>query len=231
MSKNWNISNISVNNYLSPLYFALILGVGNYYKFSEPMHLAVISTIIYVLSSSFFQPDLDQHPEKPFASTFPVGSIGLDVMSALLKPIARTSKKAKFISYKLIAPINRAWFYFWAPYGILLTHRGVSHLPIIGVLTRIYYIKAMIMSMNILLLEVGYSPFINDGILDAFFFWENGIGEDFLVYCLPVYVSDFCHSAVDFMESKIKGYDFCPPAIPRGVISKTLSLVGIKITI
>ena len=39
------------------------------------------------------------------------------------------------------APIaGRLWLSFWASYGALFTHRGISHYPILGTLTRLLYI-------------------------------------------------------------------------------------------
>lgn len=31
------------------------------------------------------------------------------------------------------------WRWFWYPYGRMFTHRGISHVPVIGTLTRLVY--------------------------------------------------------------------------------------------
>lgn len=216
-SKNWNINNVSVNFYLSPLFVLLqYLVIRRFYPSSNIGESILISLFVYIFSSMFFQPDLDQHPNKPGKETFPLGSYLFPIFAEVLSSIFFMSKKkARKLLYNCLIPINRAWFYLWMPYGVLLTHRGISHLPLIGVLSRVIYLKLLTYFFN-----YGY---INDfGIfLDNFFFWNlNGSYLTFIIYCLPVYLSDFFHILIDFLESKVKGFDFCPPKIPRGLIAR-----------
>ena len=35
--------------------------------------------------------------------------------------------------------LGRLWVAYWAPYGSMMTHRGISHAPVIGTLTRALY--------------------------------------------------------------------------------------------
>ena len=35
--------------------------------------------------------------------------------------------------------LGRLWVAYWSPYGELFTHRGISHAPVIGTLTRALY--------------------------------------------------------------------------------------------
>ncbi len=234
-SKKWNINNVTVNIYLLPIYilaqivYLKNLGISfSSFDLLSPLGsgtgIVFVSSSIYVYSSMFFQPDLDQHPEKPGMGTFPLGENMFNVTATAMAGVLKTKARAKKVLYGLVWPLNRFWFYFWAPYGILLTHRGISHMPIVGVLTRVYYIKGIIFLINTFSIQYIGIQLINADILDGFLFWELDPSEyhGFILFYLPVYLSDFCHTAIDFMESKIKGYDFCPPRIPRGVISKIL---------
>ena len=46
--------------------------------------------------------------------------------------------------YKIFWPIGFVWQNFWAPYGLMFKHRGWSHTPFIGTLTRIAYILGVL---------------------------------------------------------------------------------------
>lgn len=224
MNTKWNINNVSVNIYLSPLFIVLqyfvIKNLNNTLDQAQLFTNILISLAVYIYSSMFFQPDLDIHPNKPGKATFPLGPYLFNIASGLTASVFLTNiKRGKKILYSILYPINRIWYYFWAPYGILLTHRGISHWPIVGVLTRIYYIKIFLFFINI--------PITNtiDSWLDNFFFWQLDDYNVFVVYCLPIYLSDFFHTLIDFMESKLKGFDFCPPLIDRGVAQRLINAI------
>lgn len=231
----WNINNVTVNIYLLPIYAIAqyIYMKNNGYSFnyldllnplSSGIGVVIISSLIYVYSSMFFQPDLDQHPNKPGKGTFPLGETAFDVVSTAMVPLAGGKGRAKKLLYSLIWPLNRVWFWLWAPYGWLLTHRGISHWPVVGVLTRVGYLQLILWFINLFCSKAFGAPLVDASFLEGFYFWNLGPGEMkiFFVFYFPVYLSDFCHSAVDFLESTVKGFNFCPPRIPRGAISKML---------
>lgn len=225
MNSKWNINNVSVNIYLSPLFITIQYFIlKKFSPFDANVSNLIISLFVYIFSSMFFQPDLDQHPNKPGKETFPLGTYLFPIVSGVFASILMIGvKRARRLLYCLLWPINRFWFYLWMPYGVLLTHRGISHLPIIGVMTRIYYLKALFYFMN-------FYPVIDfNHFLDNFFFWDlRGSYKNFIIFCLPVFVSDFFHILVDFIESKVKGFDFCPPKIPRGWMAKLLNPLKYK---
>jgi hypothetical protein len=152
---------------------------------------------LYYYSSRYFQPDLDQVQMRPGMGSFPVG-----------REISSFIPMMMFIWW----PINRAWFFFWTPYAHLMTHRGISHWPIIGTVTRVLYISAPFVVFDVISLEALYKV-------------------DFWLYFFPVFVSDFNHFAVDYFDSARKGGAFCSYVIPRGKISQFLSKLGIRLTI
>lgn len=219
MNSKWNINNVSVNVYFSPIFVVIQYFILKKFTPLDTVALnLLISLVVYIFSSMFFQPDLDQHPNKPGKETFPLGTYLFPITSQIISSVFMIGvKRARRILYCFLWPINRFWFYFWMPYGILLTHRGISHLPIIGVLTRIYYLK-------ILFFFVSFSSIVElNSFLNNFFFWNlEGDYQNFIIFCLPVFLSDFFHILIDFIESKVKGFDFCPPKIPRGLIAKIL---------
>jgi uncharacterized metal-binding protein len=46
--------------------------------------------------------------------------------------------------YKLFWPLGFVWQNFWSPYGLTFAHRGWSHTPFIGTLTRLIYVLVAI---------------------------------------------------------------------------------------
>lgn len=55
------------------------------------------------------------------------------------------------------ARVGKIWFLLWYPYGKLFKHRGISHWPIIGTLTRAWFILplAFWIDLQIVLLFFG----------------------------------------------------------------------------
>lgn len=156
-----------------------------------------LSIGIYYYASRYFQPDLDQIKMRPGMGSFPVGrEISYSIPGLML----------------IWWPINRLWFFFWTPYAHLLTHRGLSHWPIIGTLTRVMYASV---------------PFVFFDLMPL----KNFENIEFWIYFLPVFVSDINHFLVDFYDSARKGDAFCSYAIPPGKISSFLYSLGIKIKI
>lgn len=214
-----NINNVTVNYLLSPVYFFAIYQILTVYyempSFSKKIPLggaiplSFYSTLFYCWCSAFFQPDLDQEFHRPGKHSFPFGSFVLNFDAG---------RFLRAISY----PVNRFWYYLWAPFGKLFTHRGAVHWPIIGVWLRVIYLYAWYIFLEGLLMRLNlYSPQIQ--ILEywfkAFFPWTPNFGTiGFYVFCLPVFMADFFHSAVDLVESYKKGVSFCPQQMKRGIL-------------
>ena len=178
--------------------------------------LAGISTLMYLFASNYFQPDLDVRTNRPGMGHFPIGRW------------SQTWKIGRFFRY-LLYPLNRLWYYFWQPYALLLTHRGIGHWPIIGVWIRVGYLLSGIIIFNSILNHFGiyYGHlviFIN--FLKSFYPWGNNfLNSAWVLFCFPIYFSDLVHIGIDFQDSQAEGYSFCPPEIPRGLITKTIKFI------
>lgn len=216
-----NINNITVNYILSPV-FALILykfltkflgvpSVDTSYPLGGALYLTLYSTLFYCYCSTFFQPDLDQAQHRPGKHSFPFGSTILHT---------GPGRFLRAVSW----PFNRAWYYMWHPLGMLFTHRGIIHWPIIGVWVRVLYLYAWYIFFEGVAMRLGiytHHMRIFEYWLQGFFPWSASFGTvGFYVFCLPVFISDLFHSAVDLYESNKKGSSFCPQTMRRGLLSK-----------
>lgn len=46
---------------------------------------------------------------------------------------------------------GRLWLAYWAPYGAYMSHRGLSHAPVIGTFTRVFYVVWPVFLLSYLL--------------------------------------------------------------------------------
>lgn len=210
--------NVKVNVLLSPVYFAIVvffLHTEHGLPFLEPLFSSAcffgfLSTLIYVYSSHYYQPDLDIHVNRPGMGHFPLGRV------------TGAFKYGRFLKW-LFYPVNRFWYYLWHPYGRLFTHRGIGHLPVIGVLLRTGYLFLWVLFFDFFLKNTPYG-FVLDPIRRWLLAFVPGTADFgslyFFLWCFPVYLSDFFHIAVDYYDSVRKGISFCPPKIPRGMIAQ-----------
>lgn len=233
MNKQWNLSNVKINLLMTPLaigvfsYFGKMhlhktVGIGNY---SLSSYL-LLTTILYMWCSRFFQPDLDHDDNRPGKGSFPIGVTPIKGIRSLLRiliyPLFKkdASDYAYYLSFGPMIAMSTIWNYFWAPYAFVLTHRGLSHWPIIGTMTRIWYLQFFFSTVAVLL----GTEFIElNKVFDGFSFWKQ-VNEYTYYVAIPIYTSDLFHSFGDLVESKIKGFSFCPPGIRRGPIAVVLRL-------
>ncbi len=226
--KSWNIDNVYVNRTLVPIVFLAYLVYSwltnpNSITNTNGIKLSFVSCIIYFYVSRFFQPDLDQTPHRPGNLSFPVSMEALSFIGNTIEIIVGIRKKRTInLCLLIIRPVAFVWYIIWEPYALLLTHRGISHWPIIGTLSRLYYLSLICLVPGFEYLFEYFRPFLLLDLSD----------KRFVVYYVsPIYLSDVVHISVDFLESKVKGYDFCTPKNKRGYISIFLQKLKIKITI
>lgn len=215
--------NVRANELLAPLYLVLITSLLNFHLhmqvisnklFNSGLFWGFISTLIYVLASNYFQPDLDIHRNRPGMGHFPFGRwVGAFKYGRFLK----------WVAY----PINRLWYYLWHPYGQLLTHRGVGHWIFIGVFLRVGYLWVIMVGIR----DISHYMHINiigiDSMINYLTMFSPLSGSwgtfPWFVACFPIFISDLMHIAVDYRDSVKKGISFCPPAIPRGLIMQIIN--------
>jgi len=230
---DFNYSNVKINLYLTPVNYIVVYLLSLNYSvgiksewITDPHHAtAIFSCLVYIWASRFFQPDLDQHPNRPGKGSFPFGKTVTNAVIAFFNVILRGAVKrsqSKYLAtlsvYGPIAPLSLLWFHLWTPYALLLTHRGLSHWPIIGTLSRVGYLHlTLIVIQAVLQTEFPQVELF----IKRFYFWK-GVSPEFFLLCAPVYISDILHSSGDMVESMVKGYSFCPPAIKGGLISKII---------
>lgn len=223
-NKNELTDNVRFNENMSPLYFVVITLIMNKYYglslvanfFSSAVFYGFCSTVLYLFASNYFQPDLDVMTNRPGMGHFPFGRwMGRYKLGRVLK--------------MFVYPINRLWYWFWHPYGRLLTHRGAGHWPVWGVWIRIAYIMIWFYLAKFILLKINIYPIqlsIIETWLNSFFPWDkNFFSFHFLLFCFPIYLSDTVHIGVDYFDSVKRSLSFCPPRIPRGLIMKTINTI------
>ena len=210
--------NVAANEVLSPFYFFITYLLMNDVSLDWNQRIfqyTLVSTVMYVYASNYFQPDLDIHHSRPGMGHFPLGRwLGEFRFGRFLKMVAY--------------PINRAWYWLWHPFGYMFTHRGITHWPILSVWLRVGYLWLWATFTQGLVSNFGLGaeliPYISSFKywLEAFFPWHEAFGSRFwFLFCFPIYLSDCIHIFVDYVDSVIiKGYSFCAPNIPRGYFAK-----------
>lgn len=183
---------------------------------------------IYIVASRFYNPDLDHRSNRPGMLHFPVGKTVMEWMmkisnqggiGRILEPIIQVQKI-----------VTKIWFFLWYPIAILVTHRGILHWPVIGVLIRNYYLYLIVSILDMFLASAGIhalSPIKNTMWQICELFLHPNQNPLFLFYILPVYVADINHSAVDACDSIRNRRRFCPSgdnAIPKGLIYSFLKI-------
>ena len=193
------LDNVRINHKFNGLFFCLyFFYYMSIFGVKDSLIYAGISILIYAVSSAYFQPDLDQKINRPGRETFPHKS--------LVK-----HEQLRYVFY----PINRAWFYLWLPYGHLFTHRGVSHWPIIGTYTRIFYLYPIIFIFPEL--NWFFSLFFS---LDFSIYW--------VIWASPIFVSDIMHFSIDFLDSLRKNTPFCSFAQEPGILLQLVNPKAMK---
>lgn len=185
--------------------------------------------LIYILASRFYNPDLDHRVNRPGMLHFPLGKKTMEFLMRLSNQggILRVLE----IIIQIQKVITKIWYFTWLPLSLLITHRGILHWPIIGVIVRNLYIVAVIFVLNVFLLSLGIKGLeqpLNFIIAISELFLSFDLNSR-LFFCLslPVYIADINHSAVDAFDSLRNGRRFCPAgddAIPPGLIYRIFKI-------
>jgi uncharacterized metal-binding protein len=189
--------------------FGLILGQDFY----QSIIRAMIFVFLYAFASAFIQPDLDQSVSRPGRTTFPLGQFKNTNLGENL--------------FNILYPLNRIWYYFWHPYGLLLTHRGISHWPILGTLTRAGYILGIAWGLG------HFLPFVHFGFiidyLKLYFPTEYNrthfaaLSIFWFSFVCPFFVSDVVHFLIDFFDSIRNNTRFGSYAHEPGALKQILN--------
>lgn len=184
--------------------------------------------VIYTLSSRFYNPDLDHRTNRPGMLHFPFGKTAMEWMMKISNQGGMGRVLEPIIQIQKI--ITKIWFVLWFPLAILITHRGILHWPVVGVLIRNYYLYLIVYIIDSILLASGIHLLTSFRLIS----WEicqqfvNPSNNPTFLFCiLPVYVADVNHSAVDALDSIRNRRRFCPAgenAIPKGLIYNYLKI-------
>ncbi|MEK2647494.1 DUF2227 family putative metal-binding protein [Bdellovibrio sp. BCCA] len=225
----YHLSNVKINHALSPIYAIIIwLTLHFFYSTSlvDALILSAISTGFYYWTSIFFQPDLDQPARLHLFPLNLEANLRKRKVSSFIPFLGRVGNFRLFEFLHLITgPLRFVWSMIWIPFASFFTHRGVIHWPLIGVWLRVYWLVMIHFIVLSVMSVIGVEPTWVNGAIHywcmAFFPWSyNFGGKVFLMYCFPVYISDFFHSLVDYLESKNSGNQFCGPSQKRGLFVK-----------
>jgi uncharacterized metal-binding protein len=236
--------NFKANILLLPLsiiiYWRMISGFYSSAEVSFDLLFFINFILIYVYASRFFQPDLDHKTHRPGMSHFPFGKNISVFLMGMHGPLRVFS-----IIQQVCAKV---WYWYWKPFTFFVTHRGLTHLPIIGTISRTLYLylgaKAVI-SLHLLgcHLLLGFSHHLNiwmvsvvvDGlnsiplervmtpVMDYIkqTAYMNGHTKGFLLYSSPIYIADIIHQSVDMYDSVRRGKRYCStPPHDWGVIKR-----------
>ena len=130
----------------------------------ETVNLLALPPTLYVLPESL--------PKLPFAFGYLIGTFWLtpDLDLATSRPSQRWG------ILRLI----------WLPYAWLFPHRGLSHRPLLGAITRVLYLAALA-GLGLLLLDtLGYRLQFN-----------FPIGQSWLSFFAGILFADFLHLSLD----------------------------------
>lgn len=232
--------NFKANLLFTPLalliYHHLLKFNFNRFGLVTSFSLSVSFVGIYIYASRFYQPDLDHRTNRPGKAHFPFGktiSVFLMGNKGILGGLFAVLSHFQVACAKL-------WYWYWKPFTYLVTHRGATHIPIFGTFLRSLYVYGGIKVLIIIhvivsgeLLRWGNASSISFishflialsrfpveiilGPINNFFkslCLFSGIDQYFAIYCLPVYLADIIHEAVDFYDSFRRGKGYCstPP--------------------
>jgi uncharacterized metal-binding protein len=241
--------NFKANLILTPVSLFIYYLTLNYFheRFRIELNwsLTVSFTAIYIYASRFYQPDLDHRTNRPGKAHFPFGKkISVFLMGS------KGGLSSKFLIVISIFQIvcAKVWFWYWKPFTLLVTHRGATHIPVFGTFFRSLYVylgvkflialhifisseliqlghsgKTKIVS--IILISLGEVPLDKILIPSRDFFKSmsllSGICPYFATYCLPIYIADIIHEAVDMYDSVRRGKGYCStPSSEWGIVKR-----------
>jgi uncharacterized metal-binding protein len=107
-----------------------------------------------------------------------IGLLAGGVVGVLITPDidhhATTREESRWYNRSIV--LGRAWQIFWSPYPILFRHRGWSHTPVIGTLTRALLIFVQVYILSLVVYTTtgydisSYSSMVSDVPLQV---WEG----------------------------------------------------------
>lgn len=91
--------------------------------------------------------------------------------------------------------LGQIWVFLWLPYACFYKHRGVSHIPFLGTVTRVLYMAALYIGLHLLL----HYFYAFDLLI-----WPQVHWQQMLIFAAGLAVSDIGHWALDGFVLKLK---------------------------
>lgn len=89
--------------------------------------------------------------------------------------------------------VGYIWIFLWYPYSMLFRHRGVSHTPLIGTVTRVLYLLGMA-------LLVQYTAHILSGANWSIWTWVEQHQQPIAMFIAGLAISDIGHWVLDHVK-------------------------------
>ncbi len=124
--------------------------------------------------------------EPTAAALAGAGCLSGVLISPDLDMTGRTISETILLRWNMI--IGRLWIAIWYPYALISKHRGLSHVPVFGTLSRVIYLSAIYVGVHFLL-QYYYS-------LDLLQ-WPILHQQELMIFVAGLAISDFGHWVLD----------------------------------
>ncbi len=115
-----------------------------------------------------------------------LGCLSGVLISPDLDMAGRTISESIVLRWNIL--LGRLWVLLWLPYALIHKHRGLSHVPIFGTMSRILYIALCYVGLHYFLQP--YYPF-------DLLVWPQLYWLEILVFATGLAISDLGHWALD----------------------------------
>ena len=147
------------------------------------------------------------HDRVNIASTVMAGVVGIkmgfgvyDVLAFSLGSLVATFWFSPDLDLSYSKPVKR-WgklSFIWLPYSLLIPHRGISHVPVVGILTRFGYIFVIFATLWFLLTGNLYNLELLPSKLKPSLLFNNPY---ILPFLLGILFADTLHILLDWIWS------------------------------
>lgn len=84
--------------------------------------------------------------------------------------------------------LGQVWIMLWLPYACFSKHRGVSHVPFVGTLSRVLYLAVFYMGLHI---------FLQHYFMMDLLAWPQVHWQQILIFAIGLAISDIGHWVLD----------------------------------
>ncbi len=118
-----------------------------------------------------------------------------------LSPDLDGSRSMSIIRWKHVNILIALW---WKGYGKITRHRGRSHIPIIGTLSRLLWLSIPFIVSAILIQVLGLMPGTSRDWHNIFLSVSSAMALPFFLWLSGLILADTLHALLDYLDSLIK---------------------------